>query len=342
MCVLGTMTGMFLLTGTIGALGMMDDMYEWYFERIQNFRYEAMLEADMSAKSADRLREDMDGELVMQTGIEVASHANAVNAEKSTQVLTVIEGRGLYNITDPDSDVIPLPEGSVAVTRRLAKKMGLSVGDTIWWHIYEQNDWHESKIGAINRTPVVSGITMLRKDYEAEGCDYTPSLLCTDKVLTGDEADGITAVYRVEELRAAFEETMSIVWVLIVVMVIFAVILIVAVLYNSGSLSFHERIRELATLRVLGLSDSRIRSLLTIQNLWLSVIGIILGAPLATPLLEAMMNSNGENFDMIAALKLSDYMLGAACVLILSVLVSFLFAGRIRKLDMVGTLKGAE
>ena len=55
-----------------------------------------------------------------------------------------------------------------------------------------------------------------------------------------------------------------------------------------------------------------------------------------------MMNSNGENYDMIASLRLSDYLLGGACVLILSVLVSFLFAGRIRKLDMVGTLKGAE
>ena len=117
MCVLGTMTGMFLLTGTIGALGMMDDMYEWYFERIQNFQYEAMLEADMSVEKTDRLRADTDGELVMQTGIEVATHEHAVNAEKSTQVMTVIEGRGLYNITDPGTDVILLPEGTVAVTQ---------------------------------------------------------------------------------------------------------------------------------------------------------------------------------------------------------------------------------
>lgn len=342
MGVLGTMTGMFLLTGTIGALSMLDQMYDWYFEKIQSFSCEAMLEADISLKNADRLSLDTDGELVMQAGIEVAPRDHAVNKEKSTQVLTVIEGKGLYNITDPDMNVIPLPEGTVAVTRRLAKKMNLSVGDTIWWHIYEQNDWHESVIGAINRTPVTSGITILRSDLEKAGCDYTPTLLCTDQTLTGEEAEGISAVYSVAQLRKAFEETMQIVWVLIVVMVVFAVILIVAVLYNSGSLSFHERIRELATLRVLGLSDSKIRSLLTIQNLWLSVIGIILGIPLARPLLEAMMNSNGENYDMLAKLQLSDYLLGAGCVLLLSVLVSFMFAGRIRKLDMVGTLKGAE
>ena len=342
MCIFGTMTGMFLLSGTIGALDMLDGMYEWYFNKIQHFGYEAMLEADMSIKNADLLSADTNGELVMQAGIEVAAHEHAVNTEKSTQSLTVIEGKGLYNITDPSMNVIDLPEGTVAVTRRLAKKMGLSVGDTIWWHIYEENDWHESTVGAINRTPVTSGITILRSDFEKEGEDFTPTLLCTDTALTGEEADGIAAIYSVAQLRAAFEETMQIIWVLIVVMVIFAVILIVAVLYNSGSLSFHERIRELATLKVLGLSDGKIRSLLTIENIWLSLIGIVLGAPLARPLLEAMMNSNGENYDMLAVMKPSDYILGAAAVLAISVLVSFLFSGRIRKLDMVGTLKGAE
>lgn len=342
MGVFGTMAGMFLLTGTIGAMGMLDDMYEWYFERIQNFSWEAMLEEDMRVDAADILAKDTKGELVMQTGIEVASHEHAVNSEKSTQMLTVIEGKGLYNVTDPDGQITQIPEGTVAVTRRLAKKMGLSVGDTIWWHVYEQNDWHESRIGVINRTPITSGITMLREDFEKTGCTYTPSLLCTDTDVQSINMKGISAVYSIAQLRSAFEETMEIIWVLIAVMVIFAVILIVAVLYNSGSLSFHERIRELATLKVLGLSDAKIRSLLTIENLWLSVVGIILGAPLAKPLVEMMMNSNGENFDMMAHVSPVHYILGGACVLLISVLVSFLFAGRIRKLDMVGTLKGAE
>ena len=341
MGIFGTLAGMFILTGTIGALSMLDKMYDWYFERIQNFSYEAMLE-DISVREADRLARDREGELVMQGGIEVAAHDHAVNSEKSTQVLTVIEGKGLYQITDPDTNVISLPEGTVAVTRRLAKKMGLSVGDTIWWHIYEQNDWHSSVIGAINRTPVTSGLTILRSDFEALGCDYTPTFLCSDRELKEEDSEGFAAIYSVAQLREAFEKTMEIVWVLIAVMVIFAVILIVAVLYNSGSLSFHERVRELATLKVMGLSDAKIRSLLTIQNLWLSVIGIILGAPLADPLVEAMMNSNGENYDIPASARPMDYLLGAAVVLILSVLVSYLFSGRIRKLDMVGTLKGAE
>ena len=65
-----------------------------------------------------------------------------------------------------------------------------------------------------------------------------------------------------------------------------------------GSLSFNERIKELAALKVMGLQSTQIRHLLTVQDIWLSVIGIIIGTPLGNISLNAMMNSNGENFDM--------------------------------------------
>ena len=153
---------------------------------------------------------------------------------------------------------------------------------------------------------------------------------------------GVSAVYSVSELREVYEEQMSIIWALIVAMVIFAVAMIVTVLYNSGNLSFHERIQEFATLRVLGFSAGRIRSLLTRQNFWLSLIGIAAGAPFANAMLEAMMNSNGENFDYYIRVTPLSYLLGGLVVLCIAMAVSFLFTGKIRKLDMVGTLKGAE
>ena len=48
----------------------------------------------------------------------------------------------------------------------------------------------------------------------------------------------------------------------------------------------------------MGLQSTQIRHLLTVKNVWLSVIGIIIGTPLGNISLNAMMNSNGENFDM--------------------------------------------
>jgi len=129
---------------------------------------------------------------------------------------------------------------------------------------------------------------------------------------------------------------------MVYMMVIFSTVMIVVVLYNSGSLSFNERVKELATLKVMGLQSSQIRHLLTVQNIWLSVIGIIIGTPLGNISLNAMMNSNGENFDYSLSVPVIDYIISGILVLVVSVLVSFMFSSRIKKLDLVETLKGVE
>ncbi|MCR5149855.1 MAG: ABC transporter permease [Clostridiales bacterium] len=343
MAIFGTAMGMVLLAGTMSALTMLTDVYDWTFEKIQNFQYEAILTEDVNLADIDALCEQLDGELVMHTGIEVAKMPNAVSGDKSTQTLTVTENKGLFRITDTKAEITDLPVGTVAVTRRLAESMGINIGDTIYWHIYEENDWHSSKVGVINRSPETAGLTMLRADFEKAGCKFSPSLLATnDNSIQTIKNSAVSTVYDINELRAIYEESMKIIWVLVVAMVIFAFAMIIAVLYNTGNLSFHERVKEFATLKVLGFSSKKIRSLITRQNLGLSIIGIILGAPFAKPMLEAMMNSNGENFDYYATVKPLGYLVAGVIVMAVSMAVSLMFTKKIRRLDMVESLKGAE
>jgi putative ABC transport system permease protein len=125
-------------------------------------------------------------------------------------------------------------------------------------------------------------------------------------------------------------------------MVIFSVLLIVIVLFNSGNLSFNEREKEFATLKVLGFKSSAIRKLLSTQNLWLSIIGVICGLPLGRIPLQAMMDSNGDAVDWPCYLSPRTYLIAAVFVMTVSVLVSFLFSRRIRKINMVEVLKGME
>lgn len=106
--------------------------------------------------------------------------------------------------------------------------------------------------------------------------------------------------------------------------------------------SFNERIKELATLKVMGFRSGRIRQILSVQNLWLSLVGIVIGIPLGNVSLNAMMNSNGENFDYMLKLPMIDYVLSGILVMAVSMLVSFMFSKRIHKLDMVEVLKGCE
>lgn len=55
-----------------------------------------------------------------------------------------------------------------------------------------------------------------------------------------------------------------------------------------------------------------------------------------------MMNSNGENFDYALSLAGSDYLFAGVLLLLVSMFVGFLFNKRIRKINLVATLKGNE
>ena len=254
-----------------------------------------------------------------------------------------MEGKGLYNIVDTKQKVIHLSKGCVGLSRKLSTDMGLKVGDTFYWHIYSQNEWYKAKVGVIYQSTETQGITYLREDFEKTGVQFTPSMLFSNKDLTVyDNLDYVTGVSSKKDMEAAYRTGMEAVNMMVVMMLVFSTILIVVVLYNSGNLSFHERVKEFATLKVLGLQSAQIRKILSIQNIWLSVIGILLGAPLGKVSLNAMMNSNGENFDYNLMIHPSSYIASGILVLVVSMLVSFMFSKRIKNLDMVESLKGAE
>ena len=233
--------------------------------------------------------------------------------------------------------------GKVAITSRLAKQMGVTVGDKVYWHIYSKNEWYESEIGLINRTPETAGITILRDDFEKTGCEYVPTAILSRKNLKSyDGKEGIAGIYDMEKMKEVFIKGYDVIKYLFYMMMIFSVITVVVVLYNAGNLSFHERLKEFATLKVMGLSSKKIRKTLNQENIWFAIIGIIAGAPLGKPTLTAMMNSNGDNYDYYIHVPVYLYALSAVFVLVVAIIVSLMFSKKIKTLDMVGSLKGME
>lgn len=344
MGIVGTAVGMLLMLYGVGCNQLVDIMTDISFNKIYTTRYQVKLSADTKLVDADNLADELSGELVMTDVVEISKVKNASSAEKKKETLTVIEGKQLYNLIDVNNEITQLVPGTVGISRKLAADMGIKVGDTIYWHIYSKNEWHEAVVGSIYRSCETQGIAYLREDYEKTGAEYTPMLLMTNasQAQAAASLKYVTGVNSREDMIAAYEKSMEVVNILVFVMVIFSTIMIVVVLYNSGSLSFNERIKELATLKVMGLQSTQIRHLLTVQNIWLSVIGIIIGTPLGNISLNAMMNSNGENFDYSLSVPVADYIISAVIVLIVSMLVSFMFSSRIKKLDLVETLKGVE
>lgn len=344
MGIVGTAVGMLLMLYGVGCNQLVDIMTDLNFNKIYTTEYQVKLSADAKLADVDGLSDSLDGELVMTDAVEISKVKNASSSEKKKEIVTVIEGKGLYNLIDVNNEITQLVPGTVGISRKLAEDMGIKVGDTIYWHIYSKNEWHEAVVGSIYRSCESQGIAYLRDDYEKTGAEYAPTLLMTDDGSAHDASalKYVTSVNSRSDMIAAYEKSMEVVNIMVYMMVIFSTVMIVVVLYNSGSLSFNERVKELATLKVMGLQSSQIRHLLTVQNIWLSVIGIIIGTPLGNISLNAMMNSNGENFDYSLSVPVIDYIISGILVLVVSVLVSFMFSSRIKKLDLVETLKGVE
>lgn len=344
MGVFGTACGMMLMICGIGANTTLNNIYEWTFEKLQNYDYDMQFSDDMTLDEADKLAEKYDGELVMMDSIEIAVKNHALSDDKKTTTLVVTEGKGYYGLTDESQEIISLKAGTIAISSKLAKNLGVDVGDKVYWHIYNKNDWYSSEVGIISRNPTVNGITMLREDYEKTGSRFKPSVLYTNEDVMGyeDKNDAVTVTHSNVEMLEAYQSTMQIMYVMVAAFMVFAAVMPIVVLYNSGNLSFHERIKEFATLKVLGFESRQIRHLLTVQNLWLSVLGIVIGAPFAKPLLQYMFDSNGDSWDYAAVIAAGDYIIAGILVFVVSALVSLFFSNRIKKLDMVEVLKGME
>ena len=343
MGVFGTCMGMMVMSIGLGAYDTLDYVRNWYFHDIQNYQYQVQLNDSCTLEQAEKLRDETNGELIAMDAISIAAKDHPTSEGILSCKLAVTEGEGLYCVSDTDLQTQSIPEGTVALTMKQAKKLGLSVGDTVYWKTTTGNEWNASRIGMISRHPNIIGITMLRKDYEALDMTFRPVMLVSkENCEDAADEDCVSDVHSMDDLIEAFDKMMEIMDLLVYFMVIFSVLLIVIVLYNSGNLSFNEREKEFATLKVLGFKSSAIRRLLSTQNLWLSILGVICGIPLGRMPLQAMMDSNGDAVDWPCYVAPQTYLIAGVFVMVVSVLVSFLFSRRIRRIDMVEVLKGME
>lgn len=113
-------------------------------------------------------------------------------------------------------------------------------------------------------------------------------------------------------------------------------------MYNLGVLSYLERGREFATMKVLGFADMKIRSVMVEQNVWLSAAGILLGLPAGYGLLIYMLSTIPESMDVPIFIKGMSWIFSAAGPLALSWLISLAVSRKIPHINMVEALKAKE
>jgi putative ABC transport system permease protein len=167
-----------------------------------------------------------------------------------------------------------------------------------------------------------------------------PGRGCIDYLEGLDEVTGIKSVPSLKEkTRAGMEPFSSVAFL----MAAFALSLAFVVLYNMGILNFIERIREFATLKVLGFYQREIRSLIVRENVIVTLAGILAGVYPGI-WLAGMVMAASEPDDMVFVSVVDPVSIIAACgiTFAFSLLIQRLLAGKVRSIVMVEALKSVE
>ena len=99
---------------------------------------------------------------------------------------------------------------------------------------------------------------------------------------------------------------------------------------------------ELATLKVLGFKNKNIGKLLISQNIWLTVIGVIIGLPSGVGVLEWLLAALAGEYELKLMLGPMTYCVSVLLTFGVSLLVGMMVARKNRRIDMVEALKIAE
>ena len=131
---------------------------------------------------------------------------------------------------------------------------------------------------------------------------------------------------------------------LVVVVIVFcAGLLAVTVLYNLTNININERVREIATIKVLGFNASETGAYVFKENMTLTIVGSILGLGLGKLLLMFVMTQ--IKIDMVwfrAIVMTPSYLMAAALTLLAAIVVDFIFYFKLQKINMAEALKSVE
>ena len=328
-----------LIVVSMGMIDSFNEFIDMQFTKLYNFDYELTLSQNITDEEYDNLLKEYGDKTSKTLGIELM-----LDERVSTSVNVIDSGDYIKFINKDDEFMTIDSNEGIYLTRLLAEKNNLKVGDTVKWHILGNNEFYESEIVGLNKDPQIQNVTMTRKYYESLGQTYKADFLYTNKDLSNtNDIQGVEFIQSKKLLEENLDNMMSMVTDLIVLIVFLALVLGAVIIYNMGVLSYGEKQYQFATLKVLGFNNSKIKKIFIKQNIWISALAAIIGMPGGYYITNYVFKMVEErNYDFGAVITTKTYIISFLVTVLTSYLVSLLIARKIKSIDMVTSLKGNE
>lgn len=322
-----------------GALGMNDTMNAFltdYYDKAMNYSSRIYV-SSASEETVAEIAEKYAADAGASVGVEIGDKG------VSLDIYDIKHDK--VRFLDKKGALVPLRNDGAYICRRIADEYKLKAGDTFTVSPYGTDKEYTLKVnGVIYSSSESVAIT----NAYAEACGvtgYKTDSLYTSAVKNVLLDDELTKNFEIQDKQSiveSFETFTSLLNLSVTVLIAAAIVLGVVVLYNLGVMSYTERYREMATLKVVGFKDKKIAGLLIGQNMWVTVLGVILGLPLAAGTLGYLVKELASEYEMRVVMGRETFLISTLLTFCVSLVVSLFVAKKNKKIDMVEALKGAE
>lgn len=352
-----------LVTG-FGIKDSIADVAVQQFEEIQTYDLNVLFSEDISEQMLEKMNRLLES---AGTGSESGTVQYAAVYETTFDLVTA-DGRKSVNLLafDGETDMMPFLDlhtvdkeqiafpaaGELVITDKIAKDFGVKVGDTVTLQ-NEDMQTITAEVSGINQNFIYNYVYVSSETYREQTGEEAGFRNLYLNIPEGVDVHMIAAsLMKWEEVANVtvnadtmdrFSSMMRSLDLIVVFVIACAAGLAFIVLYNLTNINITERIREIATIKVLGFHKRETASYVFRENMVLAAMGIVAGLPLGHLLHLFVMNE--IHIDMIAfdiRVRPVSYLYSVILTYLFAWLVNLLMGGKLEKISMTESLKSVD
>ena len=237
-----------------------------------------------------------------------------------------------------------MKDDGLYITEKMIQVNNLNVGDVIKWHVIGSDNWYETEIVGVNRDPQSQAFNCTKTFFDTLDEEYKADSVYTNEDLSNiKDIAGVNTIQTKKNLEDGMNSMLNMMYSLIYVLITVSVILAVVIIFNLGILSFTEKEYQFATLKVLGYKYRQIKKIFIKQNIWIGIFAILIALPIGNYTTDYIFkNAIGDSYDFEAMIKPATFIFSSIGTFIVVYIVNQFLARKIKKIDMVSSLKGNE
>lgn len=282
-----------------------------------------------------------DAQWMQESSIDIRTSQSRANS-----VLQIYNVGYFYHFENSDGQRTCLPDDGVAISRMLADDLGIQKNDFVQFRMAGQKKYMTALVKEIITPATPQAIYMTADFWNELSGDFTPNILLVNDDEIVDDVIGYTYVSDAISLKEQLEQADDVlgsILMIIMLLIVGALLLSIIILYNLGVLSFTERSREYATLKVLGYRDKEIKAFIRYDNLLQLFIGLILGIPAGYAFLNIHIGmASTSYFEYTVHMNLLFIIAALLVISITTFIISAVVSRKALKLNMVEALKSVE